>query len=215
MVIEVLSNSSKLTCKNTLHHVVLKPVSQRKQRYPELHWINTDVSRMVNFSPTQWHSNGSCRLMKRKIEKSSSFGVTVDKACSYIHQPLLVGWAFRCTQSCINRSFGFRAGSPQAAQRGSWVRKKASGTSDLRQQLELEPRPCRGLSQDSSVTAWSKMGPQSSSTWRSPWLWAESGLGPRHQGPRPGGSRPEAAACLNQGGPGEQREPRWHTVIAE
>lgn len=41
------------------------------------------------------------------------------------------------------REFGFRAGSPQAAQQWSLVRKKASDTSDQSQGQELEPSLCK------------------------------------------------------------------------
>lgn len=57
-----------------------------------------------------------------------------------------------------------------------------------------------------AITAPSRTESLSSSTWTSPWPWAESGPGPRHQGSRPDGSRPEAAACSNQDGPGGKRE---------
>lgn len=62
------------------------------------------------------------------------------------------------------------------------------------------------LSHGTGITALSRTDFQNSSILRNPGLWVESGPGPRHPGSRPDGSRPEAAACLSQDGPGEQRE---------
>lgn len=64
-------------------------------------------------------------------------------------------------------------------------------------------KPLRGSYSTSTITARSRTIPRSSNTQKSPWLWVESGPGPRHRGPHPDGSRPEAAACLNQDGPGQ------------
>lgn len=41
------------------------------------------------------------------------------------------------------QEFGFRAASPQAAQRWSWVTKEATGTSDFSQEQEPKPGLCK------------------------------------------------------------------------
>lgn len=125
----------------------------------------------------------------------------MDKARSYIRPPFLRGPSVSVHEVLWEQVFGFGAGSPQAAELG--IRKEASGTARLKSASGPEAKTLQGLSQDSSIiiTAWSKTGPRSSSTLRSPWLWAESSPDPRRLGSRPDGSRPEAAACLDQDGP--------------
>lgn len=84
----------------------------------------------------------------------------------------------------------------------SWIRQKALGSRD---QIQGQKKSLYKESCGSSITAWSRTDSPNSSTQMSPWLWAESGPGPRHREFHPDGSRPEAAVCLGQGGPEEPR----------
>lgn len=89
-----------------------------------------------------------------------------------------------------------------ATKHRSWVRQKSLGNRD---QSQGQKKSLYKESSNTSITAWSRMDSPNSSTQTSPWLWAESGPGPRHREFHPDGSRPEAAVCLGQGGPEEQR----------
>lgn len=89
-----------------------------------------------------------------------------------------------------------------ATKHRSWVRQKTLGSRD---QSQGQKKSLYKESCGSSITAWSRTDSPNSSTQTSPWLWAESGPGPRHREFHPDGSRPEAAVCLGQGGPEEQR----------
>lgn len=103
-------------------------------------------------------------------------GFTVVKACSHVE--------FRVSSRCAvpSRTHG----------------RPVCRLSGFRRRRELVPK----VTLDSNtITAPSRTGSQNNSTRTSPWLWAESGPGPRRQGSRLDGSRPEAAACSNQDAP--------------
>lgn len=143
----------------------------------------------------------SCSSIKRK----QALGVTVDKARSDVHPCFYAGWAIFVHTALHKQGQGLQTWSPSGSAAvglvgfaHQWL------TSGARKGAEALDGS--SLSQSICITAWSRMGPPSSSTPRSPWLWVESDPGPHRQGSHLDGSRLEVAAYLNQDEPGEQRQ---------
>lgn len=79
----------------------------------------------------QWHTQHFIQFYKRKNKKiRQALGSQWIRLVLMSIRVFHVGRAISVQAVLHGQKFGFRAGSPQAAQQQSWVRKKASGTSD-------------------------------------------------------------------------------------
>lgn len=122
-------------------------------------------------------------------------GITVDKACSHVV-------CFECPRAAQCCQAPIR--SPSRCCRLSGFGRRGDTPRKLDPKVPFD---------STAITAPSRTASPSSSTRTSPWLWAESGPGPRRRGSRPDGSHPGAAACSNQGAPGVKKKKKENKMM--